>query len=62
MVQRIAPLGGRLYRDAEASDGDRLAHEVVEALGPELALELRLFRQRGAAEDLGGVDGHLLPR
>ena len=58
MVERVAPLPGRLDRDLEALDGGALADEVVEALRSELALDLDLLGQRFAAQDAGGVGHH----
>jgi hypothetical protein len=57
VVQRLTAPARRFYRDTEALHCGALAHVLVEALRPELALELRLFGQRHAAHHPGLV-GH----
>ncbi len=52
MIDRLAALPRCLYRDAQAFHGLALPHVLVQALGAKLALDLRLFGQRHAAQDL----------
>ncbi len=64
MIERLAALPRGLDRHPQALDGCALADVLVEPLGTQLALELRLLRQRHAAHDprLVGHEGVFAPR
>ena len=63
VVERLAALPRRLHRHPETLDGRPLAHVLVEPLWSQLALELRLLRQRHATHDPRLVGhGVLAPR
>ena len=55
VVHALAAELGRLDRDPEARDRLLLADVLLERAGPQLALELRLFRRRHPAHDLALV-------
>ena len=55
VVHTLSPELRRLHRDAEARDRLLLTNVLVEGPGTELALELRLFGRRDAAQDLAFV-------
>ena len=62
VVERLAALARRLHRHPQALDGRALAHVLVEPLGAQLALDLRLFRQGDAAHHARLVGHGLAPR
>ncbi len=51
MIERLAALPRGLDRHPQALDGRALADILVELLGTQLTLELRLLRQRHPAHD-----------
>src|SRR6266436_4023624 len=55
MVHTLAPELRRLHRDAQAGDRLLLTDVLIERPGTKLALELRLFGRRDAAQDLALV-------
>jgi len=62
VVERLAALARRLDGHTQALDGRALAHVLVEPLGAQLALDLRLLRQGNAAHHAGLVGHGLAPR